>query len=139
MAQHGPVPKRSDQLIRRNKQEVPVEKITAIGLVEAPELGISDPHPIVADMYDSMKVSAQRKFMEASDWAYARFALTFCDYLLKSSRPSGQLLATVHSMLGELLLTEGSRRRVRLEVERNQQSGEVLDVADLFRRRLLSE
>jgi hypothetical protein len=39
-------------------------------------------------------------------------------------------------MLTDLLVSEGSRRRVRLEVERSQSGGEVLDVADLFRQRL---
>jgi hypothetical protein len=39
-------------------------------------------------------------------------------------------------MLTDLLLTEGARRRVRLEVERNQSEAAVLDVADMFRARL---
>jgi hypothetical protein len=62
--------------------------------------------------------------------------LHFADVLLKSSRPSGQLLSTVQTMLTDLLLTEGARRRVRLEVERNQSEAAVLDVADMFRARL---
>jgi hypothetical protein len=41
-------------------------------------------------------------------------------------------------MMGDLLVSEGARRRFRVEVERNQgeTEGEVLDVASLFKLRL---
>lgn len=137
MGQFGPIPKRDDQRVRRNKPEVPTDKIEAIGLVEVPELGMPEAHPLVKDMYQAMRDSAQARFFEPSDWAYAKFTLHFADLLLKSSRPSGQILASVQSMLNELLVSEGARRRIRLEVERSSSSGaEVLDVADMFRRRL---
>ncbi len=132
----GPIPKRSDQRIRRNKPDVQIEKVESIGTVQMPDLGFDDPHPMVVDFYLSLADSAQSRFYEPSDWQFARFCLHFVDYLLKSQRPSGQLLATVQSMLTELLVSEGARRRVRLEVERSQSGGDVLDVADLFRARL---
>ena len=132
----GPIPKRSDQRIRRNRPDVPIDRVEAIGVVFVPDLDIPDPHPLVRELYLSLKESAQSRYYEASDWAYAKFTLHFADYLLKSPRPSGQLLSTVQTMLTDLLLTEGARRRVRLEVERNQSEGAVLDVADLFRARL---
>lgn len=137
MGSRGPIPKRSDQRIRRNKQDVPLDVVQAIGVVPIPsELGFDEPHPLVTDLFLSMKESAQSKYFEPSDWAYAKFALHFADILLKSSRPSSQLLASVQTMLTDLLVSEGSRRRVRLEVERSESAGTVLDVADLFRARL---
>lgn len=135
MGVRGPVPKRSDQRVRRNKDE-DLEKVEAIGVVRMPHLGLDNPHPLVVDLYLSLAESAQSRFYEPSDWHYARFALHFADVLLKSARPSSQLLASVQTMLTDLLVSEGSRRRVRLEVERNQSGGEVLDVADMFRKRL---
>lgn len=138
MGQRGPIPKRSEDRIRRNKPETPLDKIEVIGQVNIPELGLPDPHPLVTDFYLSMKESAQSRFYEASDWAMARFCLHLVDVLMKSPRPSAQLVTAVNSMLSDLLVTEGSRRRVRLEVERAQSSGgDVLDVADMFRARLL--
>lgn len=137
MGQYGPIPKRSDQLIRRNIPEVPVDKLAALGVVRTPDLEFDDPHPIVVDFYQSLLESAQTKYYEPSDWQYARLALHFADRLLKSNTPNGQILATVTSMLSELLVSEGSRRRVRLEIERNQdKGGDVVEVADLFRSRL---
>lgn len=136
MGTRGPIPKRSEERIRRNKLEVPIDKVPAIGPVDVPELGFIDPHPLVIDLYRSMSESAQAKYFEPSDWQYAKFTLHFADQLLKSPRPSSQLLAAVNSMLTDLLVSEGSRRRVRLEIERSESGGDVLDVADLFRQRL---
>jgi hypothetical protein len=138
MAITGPIPKRSDQLIRRNITD-PIDKVTAIGPVYTPTLGMTgEVHPLVRDFWDSLKVSAQNKFYEPSDWQFARITLHFLNDLLLSSRPSSQMLASVNQMLSLLLVTEGDRRRVRIEVERNLGGGEakVMQVADLFRQRL---
>lgn len=135
----GPVPKRSDERIRRNKPETPVEKIEIQGDVVAPGLGLVDPHPMIVDFYASLRDSAQAKFYEPSDWQFARVTMHFLDQQVKSSRPSGQTLATLSSMLTELLVSEGSRRRVRLEVERNQVEAQVFDVADRFKQMLGSK
>lgn len=130
----GPVPKRSDERIRRNK--VDIEKIAAIGVVPIPELQLDDPHPMVASMYRSLRESAQNKYFEPSDWEFARFTMFFMDNLLKQGRPSAIMLQQVNSMLASLLVTEGDRRRVRMEVERNRVGGDVIDVAEMFRQRL---
>ncbi len=136
MGVRGPVPKRSDERIRRNKPDTPLDRVEAFGVVRPPPLGLLDPHPLVVDLYLSLDESAQSRFYEPSDWQFARFACHFADVLLKQNRPSAQLLASVQTMLTDLLVSEGARRRVRLEVERSTSGGEVLDVADLFRQRL---
>lgn len=134
----GPVPKRSDQRVRRNKPDVEIDTIEAFGQVEIPDLGLTNPHPVIRDLYESLKDSAQSRYYEPSDWQFARFTLHFANKLIRSGKPSGQMLATVSSMLTELLVSEGARRRVRIEVEREQAKGEVIDVADMFRNRLAS-
>jgi len=138
MAARGPVPKRSDQRIRRNLPKNPTDKITAIGTVPIPALNLGDDnlHPLVVDLYRSLTESAQARFYEPSDWQYARFCLHFANKLLLSPRPSAQLLVTVNQMLNALLVSEGDRRRVQLEVERHKATGVVVDVAELFRQRL---
>lgn len=140
MPETGPIPKRSETLIRRNVPDVPVEKITVIGPVPIPDLGLDDPHPLVVDLYESLKESAQKQFYEPSDWQFARLTLHFVDKLVKRENPSAQMLASVNQMLTALLMTEGDRRRVRLEVERRQSNpdgdAQVLTMADLFKQRL---
>lgn len=133
----GPVPKRSDQKVRRNITE-PITKIPVVGEVEIPELGIHNPHPLVVSLYDSMKDSGQARYYEPSDWEYARITLHFVNKLLKTSKPSAMMLTAVNQMLSSLLLTEGERRRVRMEVERGpaQPAGVVIDAAEQFRQLL---
>jgi hypothetical protein len=133
----GPVPKRSEERVRRNKPETPVDKIEVIGPVEVPELNFPDPHPLTVDLYASLSQSAQSRFYEASDYQMARAILHFFDIEVKKGKASAQMVQTVFSQLTDLLLTEGARRRVRLEVERDQAAGEVIEVADMFRARLM--
>ena len=136
MGARGPVPKRSDQRVRRNKLEVPIDKVEAIGAVVVPPLGFEDPHPLTEDLYRSLGESAQARYYEPSDYQVARSILHFLDLEFKKSRPSAQMVATVFGQLTDLLVSEGARRRVRLEVERAQSGGDVLDVAQLFKDRL---
>jgi len=136
MGTRGPIPKRSDQRVRRNKDVVPIEKIPAIGPVEQPELLIEDPHPITERFWKSLGESAQARFYEPSDWGFAQFVFYNIDYHLKSRRLSGQLFAAINSALASLLVTEGDRRRLRLEIEREQAEGAVIDIASRFREML---
>lgn len=138
MAMTGPVPKRSDERVRNNKPDRPIETLIATGHVGIPSLGIEEPHEITTGLYSALIASAQSKYFEDSDWAYARFTLHFADKLLKQARPSGQVLATVHSMMSDLLVSEGSRRRFRIEIERAPEGADetVMDIATLFKMRL---
>lgn len=140
MAVTGPIPKHSDQLVRRNKQEVPITKIEAIGVVPIPDLDMPDAHQLVKDLYQAMRQSAQSKYFEPSDWQMARLTMHAVNDMLKGRgedrRISPMMLASVNSMLSSLLVTEGDRRRVRLEVERNQNEATVTDIASLFRQRM---
>src|SRR5699024_1364313 len=109
MGSRGPIPKRSEERIRRNKDEVEITKIQAGDVVEQPSLGLDDPHPMIVDFWDSLGESAQNRFYEPSDWQYARFTLHFADQLSKSGPPSSQLLAAVNAAVGDLLVTEAQR------------------------------
>jgi len=137
MGARGPVPKRSDERVRRNKPEVSVDKVEVIGPVEVPELNFVDPHPLTVDLYASLPLSAQSRFYETSDYQMARAILHFFDIEVKKGKASAQMVQTIFSQLTDLLLTEGARRRVRLEVERDQSAGQVIEVADMFRQRLM--
>lgn len=132
----GPVPKRSDERIRRNAEVIPIEKLAAAGLVIAPALALDDPHPMVVNFYDSLKESAQAKYYEPSDWEYARYVMYFINKLLRQQgNPSAVMFAAINTALSNLLVTEGDRRRVRIEVERDGQEADITDIATYFRER----
>lgn len=149
MGVRGPVPKRDEERVRRNIPEDPTVTVKVIGAVEIPELGDvsydGEIHPIVVDMYQAMRDSASVKYFEPTDWAYARLTMLALNQELIASkqqgRPIGAMKTTaINQMLSALLLTEGDRRRARLEIERApaESSGKVLDVTDMLRQRLAS-
>lgn len=132
----GPIPKRSEERIRRNKPEIEITKIEASNEVTQPPLGFDDPHPIISDLWDSLGESAQSEYYEPSDWQFARFTLHFADGLIKQARPSAQMFQGVTSALTDLLVSEGARRRVRMEIERANASTTIVDASAELRKRM---
>ena len=134
----GPVPKRSEERRRRNARteagaSTEVEKLEAPGSVDAPEPD-EDWHPIALGLYRSVEDSAFRRFYEPSDWMV--LFLT-CESLsrdlgeqfvgvneatgevLKDTIPlKGASLTAYSRVFASLLLTDGERRRLRLEIDR---------------------
>jgi len=130
MGAHGPIPKRSEERRRRNKDDGP-EMIQAPsgGPEDLPDLPEPDAlwHPIAADWYLSLRESGQSAFYEPSDWAMARYAAHVMSQVLLSDRgPNGQLVAALNSVMSSLLTTEGDRRRARMELERKKPAGPKL-------------
>ncbi|WP_338601654.1 hypothetical protein [Saccharopolyspora sp. SCSIO 74807] len=121
MGTRGPVPKRADQRIRRNHADIDTVTVTEEGQgVACPDLGLEDPHPLVVDWYRALTESAQSKYFEPSDWQTARLVAHEVDRYLRSARPSSQMFAALMSAMSDLLVTEGARRRARIEIERGQ-------------------
>lgn len=114
----GPPPKRSTERRRQNK-ESQVETVAALpARVEQPPAETRW-HPIAIDWYESLAESGQAQFFEPSDWQYARVVADALSRLLKQrAKFSAVLFASVTAAMNDLLTTEASRRRVRLEIER---------------------
>ena len=118
----GPVPKRSDQRRHRIKRDIThAETEFEPDIPEADE----DWHPVATQWYLSLQKSGQRIFYENSDWAQAFYVAEAMSRSLRTSRISGQLFSSVISACSELLTTEGSRRRARIELERAKAQGET--------------
>lgn len=148
MGLRGPTPKRDEERIRRNIPESPTDTIQMIGKVKIPEMGdlshLGETHPLIIEMYESIKDSAAVKYYEPTDWQFARLALYTLNQELIAAQHNGKpvgamKLTAINQMLSALLLTEGDRRRARLEIERASSAdggGKVLDVTDMLRQRL---
>lgn len=92
-----------------------------------------DWHPIARRIWDSLKTSGQQDFYESSDWAIAYSLCDDLSYYKKSGKRSGQMLQTIMSSFERLLVTEGDRRRVRIELhepEPPRDDATVLAIAD---------
>ncbi|MEX1655528.1 hypothetical protein ABZ960_20465 [Streptomyces pseudovenezuelae] len=135
MGARGPVPNREDDLARPRSRKGSEEQETKKGQMRPVRVPRADPdwHPIAKQLYDSLKKSGQADFYQQSDWALA-FAL--CDDLShykKSGKRSAQMAQTLYSALGNLLVTEGDRRRVRIELQEPEEettSASVLAIAN---------
>jgi hypothetical protein len=144
VGQRGPVPNRSEDLSRErdaNRGDRPEITKGTLLPVTIPE---PDPewHDIAKMLWESLALSGQAAYYQQSDWA---FAYSLCDDLSYYKNPlvdrngieyhkrSGQMLQTIYSAMERLLVTEGDRRRVRIELsepEPEEDEAAVLMLAD---------
>jgi hypothetical protein len=68
--------------------------------------------------YEALRRSAQVQFYEPSDWAQAELIVQAIDDYLKD--PKASHLAAIERLSSSLMVSEGDRRRMRLEVERTE-------------------
>lgn len=137
----GPVPKQADERIRRNADVVPTEKIEAFGAVIVPPLNLPfEVHPMAQDFYKSLALSAYSKYYEPSDWEYARLATFIMHGIVSSGKPSSEMYKALQTAMSNLLVTEGDRRRLRIEIAREAEKPKVDDemakVVDMFQDRM---
>lgn len=113
----GPVPKRAQDRRRRNK--VDIDTVEVLGEVPVPPAD-DEWHPLALEWYESLAKSGQSRYYEPSDWATARYIAEAMTRNLCNPRGfSDKLFSAVLSGMGNLLTTEGERRRVRMEIERS--------------------
>jgi hypothetical protein len=130
----GPVPKRSTQRRRRNKPAGgEIDRAEAAGSFTPPKAN-SKWHPTAKIWFDSLAASGQARYYEPSDWALAIFLAEAMSRELKpqyvGTSETGDVIREVLPVKGasisallkgmtSLLISEGDRRRMRLELERN--------------------
>lgn len=108
-----PYPKRSTERRRRNKYNL--DTIEAGGSVYQPTPPDTWGHTAKA-WYVSLASSGQAVFYEPSDWQMAIIAGNLLDDWEDTRRPA--VLVEFRHLCQQLMVTEGERRRARLEVER---------------------
>lgn len=97
-----------------------------------------DWHPVARQLYNSMRESGGARFYESSDWAVL---YSFCEdlsYFKSQKKRSAQMLSALNQVLTALLLTEGDRRKAKIELqtegretETEQRSGTAAAVLEL--------
>jgi hypothetical protein len=137
----GPVPKRPEERVRRNDDVIPTDKVEVFGDVVVPPLNMPfEPHPLVIDFYDGLINSAQAALYEPSDWEYARIVCFMLQTLVTSSKPSSEMYKAWQTATSNLLVTEGDRRRLRIEIARAPQQNAAKDedaqIIEMFMERM---
>jgi hypothetical protein len=126
MGSRGPVPKRSDQRRRTNQDEGPITKAPAGRTTgrgtRRPAVRAADAgwHPLIQDLYNDIRKSGQSAFYEPSDYAMLRIGCEIMSGQLLSDRVSAVMFASWDALMARLLVTEGDRRRMRMELEREK-------------------
>lgn len=115
----GPVPKRSEERRRRNK-DVEIDQVASgTDLPCQPPEPSEEWHPIARNWYLSLAESGQAIFYEPSDWMTAFYVTeAMSRSLFSGERFSGHLFGSIITAASNLLVTEGDRRRLRLELTR---------------------
>lgn len=165
----GPPPKKDAERRRRNKtperegslSSIPAEVVNVdellVGEVEIPEPDETW-HPIAIQLYESVMRSGQVIWMEPSDWSTLYL---ICESISRDLKPQvvgiteegevvkdtiplkGASLSAYLKSFASLMMLEGDRRRLRIELERRKrldaaaEGGEVVDIvqrrADAFK------
>jgi hypothetical protein len=136
MGVKGPVPKRSEQRRRTNEPVIPIAKADGAGRVTVPAADRSW-HPVALRWYRSLAKSGQARWYEPSDWAVAylvaesmsRDLLEQVVGVIQQGPQAGEIVRERIPLKGAslsaylrafsvLLVTEGDRRRVQVELQR---------------------
>lgn len=161
----GPVPKKDKERRRRNKSPETTGSLSSIPsqVVNVDELLIGEVeiptpdetwHPIAAQVYEAQMRSGQVLWMEPSDWS---MLYLICESLSRDLNPQvvgiteeggvvraeiplkGASLSSYLKSFEALLMAEGGRRRLRIELERQKRLDEVAagdgKVVDIVQRR----
>ena len=142
MGERGPVPKRSEQRIRRNKDYPEITKAEAGGHFPAPFEPDEAWHPIALEFWESLQHSGQARFYEQSDWVAAYI---LCEHLSRELKPQfiglaksfdastgnsietpltmkvplkGANLSAIRTWMASLMVTEADRRRLSIELSK---------------------
>ncbi len=124
----GPTPKRSEERRRRNAPDgVQVTKgeMMPVTWDLAPH---EDWHPIAVWLYESVRTSGQSRYYQDSDWAMLYSICDDLSYYKNSGKRSGQMLQSIYSAMQNLMITEGDRRRVRIELTEPERQAELASV-----------
>lgn len=141
----GPVPHRESELARPRSRRGKTDVVPVTKGVMRPTVIPNAPrdwHPIARRFWDALKSSGQADFYQDSDWA---FAYSLCDDLSHYKSPlvdrngveyvkrSPEMLKAIYAGMERLLVTEGDRRRVRIELTEPEPPADdatVLAIAD---------
>lgn len=152
MGERGPVPNRSEERRRRNKTDESGRSIEPEKLeVDAPPVQAPEPeqhwHELAGKFWDDVVSSPQSRYYERSDYAALRL---MCEDMSRNLEDmpmavgsgedariefvrlpmKGATLSAYTKIMASLLITEGDRRRLQVEIERKNAEAELAPTAE---------
>lgn len=90
-------------------------------------------HPLAREWFRELSKSGQAVLFEPSDWAQARILAVMLDRWLTMERAPTELIKAFQTGAAELLTTEGSRRRHRVDLDRGSRTDLDADAEAVIR------
>lgn len=114
----GPIPNREEDLARPRERKGSDQQSVTKGVMRPVTIPHADKdwHPIARKIWDSLKTSGMADFYQQTDWALAYSLMDDLSKMKKNGRPSSQWAQVIYQQLGTLGLSEGERRRMRIEL-----------------------
>lgn len=136
----GRIPRRGEvrggHYTKEQQEAMKPQQVVALGAVEIPDHLGFDAYPLVIEFFESVKSSGQAQFYEPSDWTALKFVCfqmnEHIKYMMKTGKVNSNSFSALWSAMNDLLVTEGSRRRVKMEIDRNQSEAEVFDFQSAY-------
>jgi hypothetical protein len=123
MGVKGAVPKRTDQLHGHRKPPATDKAPTPPGAASYRRPAADSTwHPLAKRWWNALSKSGQSTWYQPSDWEHAYIWAEMLSRQLFSAKPSSMMLAAWDAASVRLLVTEGDRRRMRIELDKG---GEV--------------
>ena len=116
----GPVPQRDSQRRRRTKPASYGSATPRTGKATSkiPQLGLEDPHPIIADLWVALQNdSPESKYYSESDWQRVRATLAYGDQVMRQPKINSQAWKMFFDGLTELLVSPAAKRRAGIELK----------------------
>ena len=143
MGSRGPIPKRSGQghrITQAKKAKAGVKRVRVKDGVVKPPTADPEWHPIAKALWQAVKDSKYTIYYEPSDWILLYDACDELSAYKNAKQRSAMMRAALNNLLSGLLLTEGDRRRARIEIDRDtaaepEESAGIVAMRDFLRKR----
>jgi hypothetical protein len=131
------MPKRDAERRRRNARLGP--ELIELPAGEAPKRPApsADWHHVIREWWDGIVSAPQAELYTSAEWGWIKYLAHRESVNLLQDRPSAQASALFLAAQGDLLVTEGARRRLRVDLTKHAESDPVHD-AILAKYRLVS-
>jgi hypothetical protein len=133
----GPAPKPASKRRRSAKPKSYGEAVpttASAASVDVRTLGIENPHPLIAALWDTVQSSCEAAFYSETDWQRLRLELWYANHTMASGRPSAGAWEAIQHGLNELLLSPAVKRRAGIELKPSGVDEDVVEAVAMVGR-----
>lgn len=129
MGARGPAGKRTTERAgHRTKAELAATDHVSVKAPVTVPPALAGWSPAAKRWYRSLKESGQSQYFEPVDWEVARYV---ADLMTANPKPTASVFKEIWKAMADLGSTEGARRRMRIEIEREPEPSDEFNLPPL--------